>query len=60
MINKITKEEKLESVRTRNPNDMKSVRMQIRTTPKLKSWMRENNISPTLVFDNAINELVNL
>ena len=60
MINKITKEEKLESVRTRNPNDMKSVRMQIRTTPKLKSWMRENNISPTLVFDNAIKELVNL
>ncbi len=60
MENKITKEEKLESVRTRNPNDMKSVRMQIRTTPKLKSWMRENNISPTLVFDNAIKELVNL
>ena len=42
----------------RNPGDMKSVRLQLRTTPKISKWMKDRQVSPTLVFDNAIKELM--
>ena len=42
----------------RNPGDMKSVRLQLRTTPKISKWMKDRGVSPTLVFDNAIKKLM--
>jgi len=49
---------KLEKVKKKNPEEMKSVRMQIRTTPKISKWMKKNNISPSLVFEKAIEGLI--
>ena len=42
----------------RDPGEMKSVRLQLRTTPKISKWMKDRKVSPTLVFDNAIKELM--
>lgn len=38
-------------------NHRKIVKMTIRTTPIISKWMKENDISPQLVFDEAIEEL---
>ncbi|MCX8193753.1 MAG: hypothetical protein N3G19_00070 [Candidatus Pacearchaeota archaeon] len=38
-------------------NHRKIVKMTIRTTPMISKWMKENDISPQLVFDEAIKEL---
>jgi len=48
----------IEKVRKKDPDEMKSVRMQIRTTPKISKWMKKNNVSPSLVFEKAIEELM--
>jgi hypothetical protein len=37
---------------------MKSVRLQLRTTPKISKWMKDRGVSPTLVFNNAIKKLM--
>lgn len=38
-------------------NQKKVIKMTIRTTPLISKWMKENQISPQLVFDEAISEL---
>ena len=38
--------------------EIKSVSMNIRTYPKYSKWMKENNVSPSAVFDKAMKELV--
>jgi hypothetical protein len=38
--------------------EMKSIKLQIRTTPKIKKWMKDNKISQTFVFDKAIDSLM--
>tara|TARA_Y100000031_G_scaffold78943_1_gene86906 strand:+ start:70 stop:264 length:195 start_codon:yes stop_codon:yes gene_type:complete len=48
----------IKKVKKKNPEEMKSVRMQIRTTPKISKWMKEHEISPSLVFDQAVEELM--
>jgi hypothetical protein len=48
----------LEKVKKKNPAEMKSVRMQIRTTPKISKWMKKHSISPSLVFEKAVEELM--
>jgi len=48
----------IEKVKKKNPEEMKSVRMQIRTTPKISKWMKKNHVSPSLVFDHTIKELI--
>lgn len=48
----------IKKVKKKNAENMKSVRMQIRTTPKISKWMKKNNVSPSLVFDKAIEELM--
>jgi len=48
----------IEKVKKKDPEEMKSVRMQIRTTPKISKWMKKNNVSPSLVFEKAIEELM--
>lgn len=54
----IIKDIELEKVKKKDPEEMKSVRMQIRTTPKISKWMKKNNVSPSLVFEKAIEELM--
>jgi hypothetical protein len=36
----------------------KTIRLQIRTTPKIKKWMKKNSISQTEVFHLAIKKLM--
>ena len=48
----------IKKVKKKNPEEMKSVRMQIRTTPKISKWMKENHVSPSKVFDHAVKELM--
>lgn len=38
--------------------ELKSAVMTIRTTPKIRKWLRDNNISPQKVFDYAIVEIL--
>jgi len=57
MKNKMKNEIKLKYV-IREPGEMKSVRLQLRTTPKVSKWMKDREVSPTLVFDNAIKILM--
>jgi len=54
----IIKDIELEKVKKKDPEEMKSVRMQIRTTPKISKWMKENHVSPSKVFDYAVKELM--
>ena len=54
----IIKDIELEKVKKKDPEEMKSVRMQIRTTPKISKWMKKNKVSPSLVFDHALKELM--
>lgn len=36
----------------------KSITISIRTYPKYSKWMKENNVSPNAVFNEAMKELV--
>lgn len=54
----IIKDIDLEKVKKKDPEEMKSVRMQIRTTPKISKWMKKHKVSPSLVFEKAIEELM--
>jgi hypothetical protein len=36
----------------------KTIRLQIRTTPKIKKWMKKNGVSQTEVFESAIEQLM--
>ena len=54
----IIKDIELEKVKKKDPEEMKSVRMQIRTTPKISKWMKKHSISPTLVFEKAVEGLM--
>ena len=54
----IIKDIELEKVKKKDREEMKSVRMQIRTTPKISKWMKKNKVSPSLVFDHALKELM--
>ena len=54
----IIKDIKLEKGKKKDPEEMKSVRMQIRTTPKISKWMKKNKVSPSLVFEKAVEELM--
>ena len=40
----IIKDIELEKVKKKDPEEMKSVRMQIRTTPKISKWMKKNKV----------------
>jgi len=48
----------IKKVKKKDPEEMKTVRMQIRTSPKISKWMKENDISPSLVFEKAVEELM--
>ena len=48
----------IKKVKKKDPEEMKSVRMQIRTTPKISKWMKKHNVSPSKVFDHAVEELM--
>ena len=54
----IIKNIEIEKVKKKDPEEMKSVRMQIRTTPNISKWMKKNKVSPSLVFEKAIEELM--
>ncbi len=54
----IIKDIELEKVKKKDPEEMKSVRMQIRTTPKISKWMKKHKVSPSKVFDHAVEELM--
>ena len=54
----IIKDIELEKVKKKDPEEMKSVRMQIRTTPRISKWMKKNKVSPSLVFEKAVEELM--
>lgn len=38
--------------------ESKSVTISIRTYPKYAKWMKDNNVSPNAVFNEAMKELV--
>lgn len=38
--------------------ERKSVVMSIRITKKVSAWMKEKNVSPTAVFNEAIKDLI--
>ena len=38
--------------------ERKKVSISIRTYPKYSRWMKENNVSPNAVFNQAMKELV--
>ena len=38
--------------------ERKSISISIRTYPKYSKWMRDNNVSPNAVFNEAMKELV--
>jgi len=48
----------IQKVKRKPEEDVKSVQIGIRTTPVISKWMTENNISPSLVFSEAIKELM--
>lgn len=54
----IIKDIELEKVKKKDPEELKSVRVQIRTTPKISKWMKKNKVSPSLVFEKAIEGLM--
>jgi len=35
----------------------KTVRLNLKTTKKISEWMKEENISPQLIFDKAVEEI---
>lgn len=39
-------------------NERKSIRINLRTTKTISKWMGKNNISPQLIFDKSIEELM--
>jgi len=48
---------KLKEVQRKEDKIKRKVTMSIRTTKEVSEWMKENNVSPTRVFDLAIEEL---
>ncbi|MEA3329228.1 MAG: hypothetical protein U9Q06_00610 [Nanoarchaeota archaeon] len=54
----IIKDIELEKVKKKDPDEIKSIRLQIRTTPKISKWMKKNKVSPSLVFEKAIEGLM--
>ena len=48
----------IKKVKKKGPEEMKSVRMQIRTTPKISKWMKDNHVSPRLVFEKVVEGLM--
>lgn len=43
----------------KDKRENKTTNITVRTTRSLSKWMRDNNVSPTLVFNKAILELKN-
>lgn len=39
--------------------ERKTVSISVRTYPSYSEWMKENNVSPNAVFDEAMKELMN-
>jgi hypothetical protein len=39
-------------------NDKKEVRINIRISKKQDNFIKKNNLSPTKIFDNALNQLI--
>lgn len=35
----------------------KTIRLNLKTTEEISKWMKKENISPQLIFDNAVKEL---
>jgi hypothetical protein len=48
---------KLTDVQRKN-RERKEIQSTIRTTKSKREWMRERNISPQMVFDEALNEII--
>ena len=42
----------------RPKGERKTKRLNLRTDKEASKWMKDNNVSPQLVFDEAINELM--
>lgn len=39
-------------------NDLKDVVLTVRTTKENANWLKKNNVSPSLLFDEAMKELM--
>lgn len=48
----------IQKVKRKPREEVKTIQMSIRTTPTISSWMKDNNISPSRVFAEAIKELM--
>lgn len=49
----------MELKQVKRKEEPKSKRINLKTTRTASKWMNENNVSPQLVFDLAIKELMN-
>ncbi len=48
----------IQKVKRKPREEVKTIQMSIRTTPIISDWMKDNNISPSRVFAEAIGELM--
>jgi len=38
--------------------ELKSIRLNLKTTSRASKWMKENNVSPQMIFDLAVVDLM--
>lgn len=48
----------MELEQIQHKEEFKTARMQIRTTPSKSKWMKDNKVSPSLLFDVALTEFM--
>ncbi len=48
----------MEIKNVQHTQEKKAIRLNLKTTFRASKWMKENNVSPQLVFDEGIKELM--
>ncbi len=48
---------KIKDVTREKKDELKSVRINLKTTKSVSKWMTDNQVSPQMVFDKAIEHL---
>ena len=47
----------IKDVTREKKDELKSVRINLKTTKSVSEWMAEKNISPQMIFDKSVEEL---
>lgn len=48
----------MELKKVQRKKERKTRRLNLQTTERASNWMKENNVSPQLIFDQAVQELM--